>query len=306
MKEGRTWAALAVDYTSNPSVRRLGRQVGRMRACAYWPAVITACKAAGRSLVAEIDPIDFADRVGDEGDGRDVWTAMAGLELVQIVDGTITDEAFTIRLVNGAAWQVPAGTKRSRRSRAKSPSDATPGNGVQRDATQRNAYTDTDTDTETDTDTKTETDNAQDRAKRRGRRTPKVSAPTAEMVVSEIAECRATLNGCGDLVDRMAQLLAEKNATGKVAASRVLRELWRPLANKVTDGAVTRLQLRYGLERAIEKGVPNANWALRAAESYRPPAGAREPQPATTSTEEGAGTYDNGITWYDTDSTTDG
>jgi hypothetical protein len=115
--------------------------------------------------------------------------------------------------------------------------------------------------------------------------TPKPSAGKPEIIdAPDWSEReRVALDGLGDLAPRaraLAELMADGNRTGKARLSRVVRHLYEPLAAAITRCDVTAAALAYGLDAAIRKGAPNANYALNAARSH---AKRGEPRPATRS-----------------------
>ena len=115
--------------------------------------------------------------------------------------------------------------------------------------------------------------------KRVASRTSSVASKTDEDVQAEIDSCVAELTEeLRGHAAEMADLLASENTTGRVALSRVLREVYRPLATatkKLPDAALT-----WGMEQAVAKGIPNVNYAKRAAEGYsKTPPPPRTPSP---------------------------
>lgn len=65
---------------------------------------------------------------------------------------------------------------------------------------------------------------------------------------------------------RLAELLAAENKTGKAALSRVVRELYEPLLD--VEHEVSREAMRAGLRAAITKGAPNVTYVRKAAVSH--------------------------------------
>lgn len=97
--------------------------------------------------------------------------------------------------------------------------------------------------------------------------TPTATARTAEDIDDEIGGMRAALGAnLARLADDMADLMASENRSGKVSMSRLLREVYAPLTRALEKG-MTPDALAHGMEVALAKGVPNVNYAKRAAES---------------------------------------
>lgn len=96
-----------------------------------------------------------------------------------------------------------------------------------------------------------------------------IQKPTDEQVEQAIAAHRERLGERNAaLVDELVAVLAEKNKSGRVAASKTLRTLWQPLGDASERFSVEALE--YGLRAAIAKPAPNPNYVKRAAEGYSP------------------------------------
>ena len=90
-------------------------------------------------------------------------------------------------------------------------------------------------------------------------------------VERDIANCRQALGKrAASLVDDLVDVMAGDNKTGQVAASRVLRELWRPVAELSQDEAVSADALVHGLSAAVRAGAANVRYVRKAALGYRP------------------------------------
>lgn len=120
--------------------------------------------------------------------------------------------------------------------------------------------------------------------------TAKVQARTDDEVAQEIERIRGRMGQAAPLADSMADLLASENRTGKVARSRLLREVYLPL-EAALDKGLTLEALAHGMEVAVSKGVPNVNYAKRAAEGWMDGGGAQHSsyRPANPG---GSGAYD--------------
>lgn len=64
------------------------------------------------------------------------------------------------------------------------------------------------------------------------------------------------------LADEMVDLMARENKTGRVSVSRAYREVFHPLSTS----KVPHDDMIYGMQAAVSKGIPNVNYAKRAAE----------------------------------------
>jgi hypothetical protein len=95
----------------------------------------------------------------------------------------------------------------------------------------------------------------------------KVDAPDWD---ARAADALAALGGLASPAQRLAEVMASENATGKVALSRVVRSLYEPLAEMA--GELGHAAVGYGLAAAIQAGAPNANYVKKAARSYTAPA----------------------------------
>jgi len=67
---------------------------------------------------------------------------------------------------------------------------------------------------------------------------------------------------------QLAEIMAAENATGRVALSRVVRELYQPLVDM--ESQFTAEAMRYGLRCAVSSQAPNANYVKKAAAKFRP------------------------------------
>jgi hypothetical protein len=98
--------------------------------------------------------------------------------------------------------------------------------------------------------------------------TAKVSAKSDDEVAAEI---QAVSHAVGPTLSRLARdmsdMLAASNKSGKVARSKVLREIYVPLASALERGISTEA-MQYGLEQAIARDVPNMNYAKKAAAGF--------------------------------------
>lgn len=65
---------------------------------------------------------------------------------------------------------------------------------------------------------------------------------------------------------QLVDVMAAKNKSGQVALSRAYREVYLPVADWA--GQVGEDAAAHGLGVAVEKSIPNVNYAKRAAESY--------------------------------------
>lgn len=110
---------------------------------------------------------------------------------------------------------------------------------------------------------------------------PAVSAVSDDAIEAEIEQAKESLGPkLATLADEMVQLLARSNRTGKVAVSRTCREIYRPL---VSAGlTVDTDALIFGMQEAVARGVPNVNYAKKAAAGYVPDEGV-SPGSTTTS-----------------------
>ncbi len=99
----------------------------------------------------------------------------------------------------------------------------------------------------------------------------RIKAPINFAEQIEIA--KAKLGANADMVTVLVAIMAEKNKSGTVAVSRTYRELWAPIA--ATAELLTTAQVAYGLQAAIKKGAPNANYVRSAAEGYEAQAAMR-------------------------------
>jgi hypothetical protein len=90
-----------------------------------------------------------------------------------------------------------------------------------------------------------------------------VKQKTPDEIAADIETCRTKLGSNATLVAELAVVMAEQNKTGKVAESRTLRELWAPISDLASS--IPELKLRYGLQRALAKPAPNANYVRTAA-----------------------------------------
>jgi hypothetical protein len=130
---------------------------------------------------------------------------------------------------------------------------------------------------------------------------PKLKAKSPNEISFEIEIARGKIGEPNSrLVDELCSLLAEENKSGKVQLSRLLRELWQPLADSTTKFSTE--ELRYGLEVAVKNGIPNANYAKKAAASYEPTRSTRTSRTLERFTPQAspANEYDDGIVWVDT------
>lgn len=96
---------------------------------------------------------------------------------------------------------------------------------------------------------------------------PTVGAATDEDLEAErdrlASELGSTLDG---LARQMVDVLASENKRGRVSLRRVVREIYQPFTSAVH--AYGAEATAYGVEQAIRKGVPNMNYAKKAAKSY--------------------------------------
>jgi hypothetical protein len=94
-----------------------------------------------------------------------------------------------------------------------------------------------------------------------------VGASTDEELQRQVDDLASQLGPrLSSLARSMAELLAEQNKTKKVSLRRVVNEIYQPFTaarNAHGDDA-----LAFGAEAAIAKGIPNVNYAKKAAQSY--------------------------------------
>lgn len=95
-----------------------------------------------------------------------------------------------------------------------------------------------------------------------------LSAPTAKEW-AEREQAVLTATHYPSHYRELAALMAEGNASGKVALSRVVRTLYEPLLAIESNG-VGPDAFEYGLRAALAKGAPNANYVKKAATGYDP------------------------------------
>lgn len=98
------------------------------------------------------------------------------------------------------------------------------------------------------------------------KRVEKLSPEEAGRRFSEL--CEGDPNG-GNLGE-MAELLAEENATGKVAATKVWRELGARYLRTKARESLSDEAWAYGFEQALARAAPNIGYALKAAKGYNP------------------------------------
>ena len=101
---------------------------------------------------------------------------------------------------------------------------------------------------------------------------PTVGAASEDELVAEVERLSMQLGGSlAGLASSMADLMAAENKRGKVSLRRVVNEIYLPLGSardKYGDEAI-----RFGMEQAVAKGIPNVNYAKKAAASYGEGAG---------------------------------
>ena len=98
---------------------------------------------------------------------------------------------------------------------------------------------------------------------------PKVSSPTASDWTKRADQILAATAFPLDY-QRLAELLAGENKSGKVQVSRVVRGLYEPLLELEQDVDLSADAMRHGLRAAITAGAPNANYVAKAARGYVP------------------------------------
>lgn len=110
---------------------------------------------------------------------------------------------------------------------------------------------------------------------------PAVSAVSNDDVEAEISNARREIGKDLEmLAGEMVELLAGSNATGKVAVSRTLREIYRPLVSALET--YDPKALAYGMQEAVARGKPNVNYAKKAAASYSSSSPVVAPSPGHT------------------------
>ena len=102
-----------------------------------------------------------------------------------------------------------------------------------------------------------------------GRKTriSKLDDAEAERLLDEL--CEGDPNG--DAIRSLAALLAEENATGKVAVTRVWREIGERYVRAKERETLSDEAWAYGFEQALSRSAPNIGYVLSAARGYRPP-----------------------------------
>lgn len=116
---------------------------------------------------------------------------------------------------------------------------------------------------------------------------PRVSAMTADDIAATIELAKGEMpRELVSLAEQMVDLMASTNKGGSVALGRALREVYAPLAKAASSSDYPASALVYGMEQALAKGVPNVNYAKKAA------AGFTEALPASSSVGASVSRYD--------------
>jgi hypothetical protein len=98
---------------------------------------------------------------------------------------------------------------------------------------------------------------------------PRVSAMTEDDIAGSIDLAKGELSPpLRELAAQMVDLMASQNKGGSVSLGRVLREVYAPLSKAAMSSDYAVSALEYGMEQAIAKGVPNVNYAKKAAGSF--------------------------------------
>lgn len=114
------------------------------------------------------------------------------------------------------------------------------------------------------------------RASARAASGPKVGARTEDDITAAIELAKRELGPVlQGLAEGMVDLMARQNKRGQVSLGRVLREVYAPLAAAKTTHGVEALA--YGMEQAVAKGIPNVNYAKKAASSWGSEGGVTPP-----------------------------
>lgn len=101
----------------------------------------------------------------------------------------------------------------------------------------------------------------------RARPAPTVGAATDEDLEAERVRLAGQLGSSLDALARgMVDLMAAENKSGKVSLRRVVREVYQPFTRAVQNLGPEAMS--FGMEQAISRGVPNINYAKKAAKSY--------------------------------------
>lgn len=246
-------------------------------AVGYWAMMLVEARRGEEVEFGHIDTTarSFARLVGDTKARPSLWQSFVDHELLTLVRGDLR-RGFTVRMHEEYFdTQSPKGSSSAERmkklrERRRSGNPASERGGVTDRPSQRDAgVTPRDADvTGRDEDLRLETEDLAPSGASPKPRQARISALTGEQVEQQIAACRETLNGLHPLVDQLVDAMADENKTGRVAAKRVLRELWIPIAALTEE--TDRSALRHGLEQAVAKGAPNVNYIKKAAASYRP------------------------------------
>jgi hypothetical protein len=77
-------------------------------------------------------------------------------------------------------------------------------------------------------------------------------------------------NPYADYLNEFASILAEENATGKVAKGRLWREIGKRWLQVHASNDLSKEAWEYGFEQAIARGAANVGYVLKAAKNYRP------------------------------------
>jgi hypothetical protein len=97
---------------------------------------------------------------------------------------------------------------------------------------------------------------------------PKVGQVGEEDLAAAVTEaCEVLGPVLAEQAGLMTDLMASENKTGKVSLRRVVNEIYRPFTKLVQDYGVEAAE--YGVDQALAKGVPNMNYAKKAAAGYR-------------------------------------
>lgn len=316
-----------------------------MAALAYWPALLAAAKRAKGFGQVELTVAGFGASVCDWPAGPEwiasrvaLWRAFEAAGLITIEGDLIPPmTVFTVTIRSWAKWQSMTAAERAKayRDRAASSRETVTGRNPRAPKTAPNGANgnpsrssrdsvriapivteirsgehtpDTgDIDPSLRSGSSAETSSGRDPAKLKRKAT--VKAQSDDDVVNAIDRCREQLNGCSEHVDRLVQILAAENKTGKVRLSRTLTALWQPLADAMKDEGLPADAMRHGLQAAIDNAAPNHRYVLKAARGHLQRratgagngAGARPSVHLTTPTPEGNndGRYDD-IDWLTT------
>lgn len=262
------WIESHQTLRDHPKTRRLARSVGSLPAaighlhCLWWWCIDYA-PDGDLSIFDDADIADAAEWDGDAG---------------QFIEA-LTDAGFMTPDRHVHDWYDYAGRLIVRRERNRARMRAARGDSVQDTCTARAVHVQcTDEPVQATCDAtqpnltlqnqelkNLSSDSGESAGAKESRKQAKVSAPKDADWQARADELLEQTAFPSDYM-RLAELLADRNKTGKAQVSRVVRELYEPLLH--LEGEVSRDAMRAGLRAAIAKPAPNATYVKRAAESH--------------------------------------